>query len=84
MPTSSTYWKKKERRETMNSYIDAQCRNMIAMVSTFEQACTMAAMKDNGKRNYLKSHDNITPSVSDWRGTFLEIKRRLPVGMEIK
>ncbi len=33
----------------MNSYIDAQCRNMIAMVSTFEQACTMAAMKDNGK-----------------------------------
>lgn len=32
----------------MNYYIDAQCKNMIAMVKTFEQACTMAATKDDG------------------------------------
>lgn len=32
----------------MNYYIDAQCKNMIAMVNTFEQACTMAASKDDG------------------------------------
>lgn len=32
----------------MNYYIDAQCKNMIAMVSTFEQACIMAASKDDG------------------------------------
>ena len=32
----------------MNYYIDAQCKNMIAMVNTFEQACTMAATKDDG------------------------------------
>ena len=32
----------------MNSDIDAQCRHMIAMVSTFEQACSMAATTDDG------------------------------------
>lgn len=33
----------------MNMYIDAQCKNMIAMVSTFEHACEMAAKQDDGK-----------------------------------
>lgn len=32
----------------MNYYIDAQCKNMIAMVNTFEQACIMAARKNDG------------------------------------
>lgn len=32
----------------MNYYIDAQCKNMIAMVNTFEQACTLAAREDDG------------------------------------
>lgn len=33
----------------MNIYIDAQCKNMIAMVNTFEHACLIAATKDDGK-----------------------------------
>ena len=33
----------------MNAYIHAQILNMQAMVSTFERACEMAAMKDDGK-----------------------------------
>lgn len=33
----------------MNTFIQAQCRNMILMVQTFEQACNMAAQKDDGK-----------------------------------
>ena len=32
----------------MNSYINAQIMNMIAMTKTFEQGCEMAAMKDDG------------------------------------
>ena len=33
----------------MNSYIDAQCRHMIAMVQTFEDACHFSAKKDDNK-----------------------------------
>ena len=33
----------------MNSYINAQIINMIAMTKTFEQSCKMAAMRDDGK-----------------------------------
>lgn len=33
----------------MNYYIDAQCKNMIAMVKTFEAACEIAAKTDDGK-----------------------------------
>ena len=33
----------------MNAFIQSQCRNMIMMVKTFEQACQMAAQKDDGK-----------------------------------
>lgn len=36
-------------RENMNTYIHAQILNMQAMVQTFERACEMAAMKDDGK-----------------------------------
>lgn len=32
----------------MNHYIDAQCKHMIAMVNTFEQACQMAITEDDG------------------------------------
>ena len=33
----------------MNSYINAQILNMIAMVRVFEQSCQNAATKDDGK-----------------------------------
>lgn len=32
----------------MNSHMDAQCRHMITMISTFENACLLAAKKDDG------------------------------------
>ena len=32
----------------MNTYIVMQCRNMIAMINTFEQSCKLAAQKDDG------------------------------------
>ncbi len=35
----------------MNSYIKAQILNITTMTKTFEQACEMAAMKDDGKIN---------------------------------
>ncbi len=33
----------------MNSYIQAQILNITTMTKTFEQACELAAMKDDGK-----------------------------------
>lgn len=33
----------------MNSYIKAQILNITTITKTFEQACEMAAMKDDGK-----------------------------------
>ncbi|MPM26568.1 hypothetical protein SDC9_73072 [bioreactor metagenome] len=33
----------------MNTHIDAQCKNMIAIVKTFEHSCEMAAIQDDGK-----------------------------------
>lgn len=33
----------------MNSYVEAQILNIITMTKTFEQACEIAAMKDDGK-----------------------------------
>lgn len=35
----------------MNTFIQAQIFNMKTMVKTFEQACEMAALKDDGKVN---------------------------------
>lgn len=35
----------------MNSYIKAQILNITTITKTFEQACEMAAMKDDGKIN---------------------------------
>ena len=32
----------------MNIFIDAQCKNIIAMVNTFVQSCEMAARQDDG------------------------------------
>ena len=33
----------------MNDYIEMQIRNMISMTKTFEQACELAATKNDGK-----------------------------------
>lgn len=33
----------------MNSYIQAQILNITTMTKTFEQACEIAAVKDDGK-----------------------------------
>ena len=35
----------------MNDYIEMQIRNMVSMTRTFEQACEMAATKNDGKVN---------------------------------
>lgn len=35
----------------MNSYINAQIVNMITMTKTFEQACELACLKDDGKKS---------------------------------
>lgn len=33
----------------MNYYIEIQIRNMLSMTKTFEQACELAATKNDGK-----------------------------------
>ena len=33
----------------MNDYMHMQIQNMLAMTRTFEQACQLAAMKNDGK-----------------------------------
>lgn len=33
----------------MNRFIEMQCRNMVTTVEVFEQACDLAARKDDGK-----------------------------------
>lgn len=33
----------------MNYYIEAQIKNMLSMTKSFEQACTLAATKNDGK-----------------------------------
>lgn len=33
----------------MNDYIEMQIRNMVSMTKTFEQACEIAATKNDGK-----------------------------------
>lgn len=33
----------------MNSYISAQILNMVTITKTFEQACELAAVKDDGQ-----------------------------------
>ena len=30
----------------MNTFLKSQCKNMIVMVKTFEQACKMAVLQD--------------------------------------
>lgn len=35
----------------MNSYIQAQITNMITLTRTFDQACDLAAMQDDGTKN---------------------------------
>lgn len=39
----------------MNSYINAQITNMIMLTKTFDQACELAAMQDDG----MKSREEI-------------------------
>lgn len=33
----------------MNSYLDAQCRSIIATITAYEASCELAATKDDGK-----------------------------------
>ena len=33
----------------MNDYLEAQIKNMIAIVRTFENSCMMAALKNDGQ-----------------------------------
>lgn len=35
----------------MNSYLNAQITNMVTMTKTFEQACELATIKDDGIRS---------------------------------
>lgn len=32
----------------MNTFLKSQCKNMINMIGTFEQACKMAILQDDG------------------------------------
>lgn len=33
----------------MNDYLEAQIKNMVIMVKTFENSCRMAALKNDGR-----------------------------------
>ena len=33
----------------MNDYLDAQIKNMVIIVKTFENSCRMAALKNDGR-----------------------------------
>ena len=53
----------------MNYYIDAQCKNMIAMVNTFLQACELAAKQDDGSitKEELKKLKRITKAADAFK-----------------
>ena len=59
----------------MNAFIQAQCRNMIMMVKTFEQACKMAAQKDDGKisREEEKALMSITAAAEKFKKELTKI-----------
>lgn len=59
----------------MNTFIQAQCRNMIMMVKTFEQACQMAAQKDDGKisREEEKALKSITAAAEKFKKELTKI-----------
>lgn len=54
----------------MNTYIDAQCKNMIAMVRTFETACKIAATKDDGSTS--KAEEKQLRKVRDAAQKFIK------------
>ena len=53
----------------MNTYIKMQLNNMISYLNGFEQACEMAAMKDDGviDRKEEKQLDRIRKASADFR-----------------
>lgn len=59
----------------MNTFIQAQCRNMIMMVKTFEHACQMAAHKDDGKisREEEKTLKAITAAAEKFKKELTKI-----------
>lgn len=59
----------------MNAFIQAQCRNMIMMVKTFEQSCKMAAQKDDGKisREEEKALKSITAAAEKFKKELTKI-----------
>ncbi len=52
----------------MNRYIAAQCRNMITIVETFEEACKLAAIKDDG--TISKEEEKTLHKISKTAGKF--------------
>lgn len=60
----------------MNLYIDAQITNMIAITKTFEQACELAAMKDDGiiDKKELKQLQKIKKASQNFRKELEDIK----------
>lgn len=53
----------------MNHYIDAQCKNMIAMIHAFERSCELAATQDDGKmsKEEAKTIKKIKESAQKFR-----------------
>ncbi|MBQ6654420.1 MAG: hypothetical protein IJM79_02730 [Erysipelotrichaceae bacterium] len=61
----------------MNTYIKMQLNNMMSYLSGFEQACEMAAMKDDGviDKKERKQIDRIKKASSDFRRELEKISR---------
>lgn len=60
----------------MNQYITAQCKNMITMVETFEQACKLAALKDDGtiSREKEKALRKISKTAEKFKAELSKIR----------
>lgn len=59
----------------MNYYIDAQCKNMIAMINTFLQGCELAAKKDDGtiSKDELKKLKRINKAAEAFKAELKKI-----------
>ena len=60
----------------MNTYINAQILNMITITKTFEQACELAALKDDSKlsRQEAQQLKKIKSATAKFRRELEEIK----------
>lgn len=58
----------------MNTFLKSQCRNMIIMIDTFEQACKMAVIQDDG--NISKDEQKALKKINDASAKFkAELKK---------